>query len=90
MSWLWAMIPSMGTEQTRGRPPRRIESPELAGELRSLSTRIRRRQAGVQELEEERLPLIRQALAEGWTHAQIAEATGLSRARVGQIALGRS
>lgn len=31
---------------------------------------------------------VRQALVEGWTHAQIAEATGLTRARIGQIALG--
>jgi transcriptional regulator with XRE-family HTH domain len=30
------------------------------------------------------------ALAEGWTHAQIAEATGLTRSRVGQIALARA
>jgi hypothetical protein len=29
--------------------------------------------------------LIRLALAEGWTHAQIAEATGLTRGRIGQI-----
>jgi hypothetical protein len=28
---------------------------------------------------------VAQALADGWTHAQIAEATGLTRSRVGQI-----
>ena len=30
------------------------------------------------------------ALAEGWSHAKIAEATGLTRARIGQIALTRN
>lgn len=33
--------------------------------------------------------LIYKALDAGWTHAQIADATGLTRARVGQIALGK-
>lgn len=32
---------------------------------------------------------VRQALEAGWTHAQIAEATGLTRARVGQLALAK-
>ena len=36
---------------------------------------------------EERNAKIRQAVQEGWTHAQIAQATGLTRSRVGQIAL---
>lgn len=35
----------------------------------------------------ERNAAVRRALAAGWTHAQIAEATGLTRARVGQLAL---
>lgn len=30
------------------------------------------------------------ALTEGWTHAQIAKTTGLTRARVGQIALQKN
>jgi DNA-binding NarL/FixJ family response regulator len=30
--------------------------------------------------------LVREAIGAGWTHAQIAEATGLTRSRVGQIA----
>ena len=30
--------------------------------------------------------LVRQALTEGWTHARVAEATGMTRTRVGQIA----
>lgn len=29
---------------------------------------------------------VRQALAEGWTHAKISEATGLTRGRIGQLA----
>jgi transcriptional regulator with XRE-family HTH domain len=33
--------------------------------------------------------LIRQALEQGWTHAQIAQATGLTRSRVGQLAKSR-
>lgn len=37
----------------------------------------------------ERNAAVRRALDAGWTHAQIAEATGLTRARVGQIALMR-
>jgi hypothetical protein len=30
--------------------------------------------------------LVQRAIMEGWTHAQISEATGLSRGRIGQIA----
>ena len=36
---------------------------------------------------EVRNDLVRDALADGWTHARISEASGLSRARVGQIAV---
>ena len=31
--------------------------------------------------------LIRKAIADGWTHSQIADATGLTRGRIGQIAM---
>jgi hypothetical protein len=34
----------------------------------------------------ERNRAVRKAIELGWTHAQVAAATGLSRARVGQIA----
>lgn len=34
---------------------------------------------------EARNAAVRQALAEGWTHAKIAEATGLSRGRINQL-----
>ena len=37
----------------------------------------------------ERDEAIRAAVADGMTHAQIAEVTGLTRARVGQIALAK-
>lgn len=40
--------------------------------------------------ESERNAAVREALAQGWTHAQIAEATGLTRGRVGQLAPRRS
>jgi DNA-directed RNA polymerase specialized sigma24 family protein len=40
-------------------------------------------------LRAERNALVRQALEQGWTHAQIAQATGLTRSRVGQLALSR-
>lgn len=38
-------------------------------------------------LRKRRNKLVREALNAGWTHAQISEATGLSRSRIGQIAL---
>lgn len=40
-------------------------------------------------LREQRNAAVRQALEAGWTHGQVAKATGLTRSRVGQIALGR-
>jgi hypothetical protein len=39
---------------------------------------------------EERNATVREALAAGWTHAEIARETGLSRGRIGQIARARS
>ena len=39
-----------------------------------------------EELRQVRNELVAQALAEGWTHARISEATGLTRGRVGQLA----
>jgi len=39
-----------------------------------------------EELREQRNHLVREALSAGMTHAQISEATGLSRGRIGQIA----
>jgi hypothetical protein len=39
-----------------------------------------------EEKREARNAAVREALSEGWTHAKIADATGLTRGRVGQIA----
>ncbi len=44
----------------------------------------------VEASRQERNRLVRVAVAHGWTHSQIAAATQLSRARVGQIALKRN
>jgi plasmid maintenance system antidote protein VapI len=38
---------------------------------------------------EHRDGLVREAVAAGWTHARVAEATGLTRGRVNQIVHGR-
>ena len=40
-----------------------------------------------EDARQERNRLVLEALQAGWTHARIAEATGLTRGRVGQIAL---
>lgn len=59
-------------------------------ELAAIEARYQR---AVQRAEIERAlrnTAIRYALGEGWTHAQIAEATGLTRSRIGQIAQGRT
>lgn len=40
----------------------------------------------VEDARVERNRLVREAIAQGWTHAQVAAATELSRARVGQLA----
>jgi hypothetical protein len=42
-----------------------------------------------EQARERRNAAVHRAIAAGWSHARIAEATGLTRARVGQIALGR-
>lgn len=58
-------------------------------ELRKAEARYQRAFARSEQLREARNAALREALEEGWTHAQLAEATGLTRARVGQIALRR-
>jgi hypothetical protein len=57
-------------------------------ELRKAEARYQRAYGRAEEAREARNAAVRNALAEGMTHAQIAEATGLMRSRVGQIALG--
>jgi hypothetical protein len=58
-------------------------------ELRATEARYRRAFRRSEELREARNAAVRAALAEGWTHARIAEATGLTRGRIGQIATAR-
>lgn len=58
-----------------------------AEDLRKAEARFQRAFRRSESEREERNQLVRQAIAAGWTHAQVAEATGLTRSRVGQIAL---
>jgi DNA-directed RNA polymerase specialized sigma24 family protein len=55
-------------------------------ELRKAEARYQRAFRRSEALREERNALVLAALRAGWTHAQISEATGLSRGRIGQIA----
>jgi hypothetical protein len=57
-----------------------------ADDLRKAEARYKRAVRRSEEAREARNALVRQALAEGWTHARIAEATGLTRGRIGQMA----
>lgn len=66
-----------------------MASDPLAEQLRNAEARYQRAFRRAEHAREERNRLVRQALAEGWTHAQIAAATGLTRGRVGQLALPR-
>jgi transcriptional regulator with XRE-family HTH domain len=56
-----------------------------AQDLRKAEARYERAFGRSEVAREERNRLVREALGAGWTHAQIAEATGLSRGRVSQI-----
>jgi DNA-binding NarL/FixJ family response regulator len=60
-----------------------------AEELRKAEARYQRAFWRAETERSARNTEILQAIAEGWTHAQIAEATGLTRARVGQIATAK-
>lgn len=55
-------------------------------ELRKAEARYRRASSRAEEAREARNEAVRKALADGWTHARIAEATGLTRGRINQIA----
>jgi hypothetical protein len=57
-----------------------------ANELQKAEARYQRAFRRYEGEREARNAAIRQALEAGWTHAAIADATGLTRARVGQIA----
>ena len=56
-------------------------------ELRDAEAAFRAASARADELREKRNRLVRAALSNGWTHARIARATGLTRGRVGQISM---
>jgi CRP-like cAMP-binding protein len=58
-------------------------------ELRQAEADYRAATDRTEQAREARNTAVRQALAGGWTHAQIAEATGLTRGRIGQIAARR-
>jgi hypothetical protein len=58
-------------------------------ELRKAEARYQRAFRRSEEARRARNALVRTALDAGWTHAKIAEATGLTRGRVGQIAQTR-
>ena len=60
-----------------------------AEQLREAEARYQRAFRRSEAEREARNAAVRRALGEGWTHARIAEATGLTRSRVGQIALSR-
>lgn len=57
-----------------------------SAELRKAEARYQRAFRRAEEAREARNAAVRAARAEGWTDARIAEATGLTRSRVGQIA----
>jgi hypothetical protein len=56
-------------------------------ELRKAEAAYRAASSRSEVKREERNRIVREAIATGWTHAAIAEATGMSRGRVGQIAV---
>jgi hypothetical protein len=55
-------------------------------ELRKAESRFKRAYERMEHAREARNEAIRAALAEGWTHQRISEATGLTRGRINQIA----
>jgi hypothetical protein len=58
--------------------------------LRSAEAAYRAGFARSEQLRERRNAAVRAAVAAGMTHAEVSRATGLTRARVGQIALSAS
>jgi hypothetical protein len=55
--------------------------------LRAAERRYRSAVKRAETLRERRNAIVAAALLAGWTHASIARATGLTRGRVGQIAM---
>jgi DNA-binding NarL/FixJ family response regulator len=59
-----------------------------ANQLRATEARYQRAFRASEAQRQERNAAVRAALAEGWTHQQIADATGLTRGRISQIKSG--
>lgn len=55
-------------------------------QLRKAEARYQRAVGRSETARQERNRLVREAVADGWTHSRVAEATGLTRGRVNQIA----
>lgn len=58
-------------------------------QLREAEARYQRAFRRSETEREARNAAVRQALEQGWTHAQVAQTTGLTRSRVGQLAQTR-
>jgi len=54
--------------------------------LRAAARAYERAAAGAERARSHRNALVRAALADGWTHAEIAEVAGLSRGRIAHLA----
>jgi hypothetical protein len=61
--------------------------PELLEAMQATQAQFAESAAVTNALRDERDCMIREALKDGWTHADIARATGLTRGRVGQLAM---
>lgn len=58
-----------------------------AADLRMAEARHKRASLIAEHARQERNTLVLDALHDGWTHAAISEATGLSRGRISQMAM---
>jgi hypothetical protein len=81
-------VPESPATRRRGRPIRTTDlDPDLARTLRDIATEIERKKGQIRQLEQERNALIARALDANWSHGQIASMSGVTRGRIGQIAL---
>lgn len=78
-----------GLRHHDGMPTIKDPTTERANSLRKSEGLYERSAAKTEELRRARNAMIFDAIDAGWTHAQIAHATGLTRGRVGQIMMGR-
>lgn len=61
-----------------------------ADQLRKAEADFKAKYKASERSRQRRNEVVRSALAEGWTHQQISDATGLTRGRISQIARGSS